>query len=68
MSFVDPKQILIVRQSSLERALEFYKIKNHVPTAFEIIRTAELFKDFVYEGTSTDVIERCTKLEKYLAK
>lgn len=59
-------QLLIVRQSQLQRSLEFYTLIDVKPTPAELVKTAELFKDFVYNGPTTDVINRAKNLETYL--
>lgn len=64
----DQRQLLIVRQSSLDRALEYFRDCGKCPTPIELMRTAELFKDFVYNGTPQDVRDRASNLERRLGK
>jgi hypothetical protein len=60
----DKRQLLIVRQSQLERALEYYKMMDIQPDPVLLITTAELFKNFVFDGLSPDVITKCKSLDE----
>lgn len=64
----EKRQLLIVRQSQLERAMEYYKVLGIAPSLTELIRTAELLKDFVYEGINGDIKNRVNGFDTYVSK
>jgi len=64
----DKRQILIIRQSQMERAIEYYNLIGVKPTPKVLVRTAELFKDFVLDGASEDVMKRISSLDEYIGK
>jgi len=66
MSFEDKRQLLIVRQSQLERAMEYYRTIGVEPSLTELVRTAELLKDFVYNGIDTNTQTRVTAFDEYV--
>jgi hypothetical protein len=61
----DKRQLLIVRQSQLERALEYYKVIGKTPSMLEVVKTAELLKDYVFEGVTENVKKRLVGLDTY---
>ncbi len=62
----DKRQLLIVRQSQMERALEYYQLIGVKPTLYELVKTAELFKDFVMEGINQDIKNRTDAFTNYI--
>jgi hypothetical protein len=61
----DKKQMYIIRQSQLERSLEYYTMLGKKPSMLEWVKTAELLKDYVLNGVSEDVKKRINGLDKY---
>jgi hypothetical protein len=61
----DKKQVFIIRQSQLERTLEYYTMLGKKPTMLEWVKTAELLKDYVLDGITDDVRKRINGLDKY---
>jgi hypothetical protein len=61
-------QLYIIRQSQVERSIEFYNLHNIKPTPAELLRTAELLKDYVLHGTSLEVMERASLLDQHINK
>lgn len=61
----DKKQMYIIRQSQLERTLEYYTMLGKKPSVLEWVKTAELLKDYVLNGVSEDVKKRINGLDKY---
>ena len=73
MTYEEQKQLLIVRQSQMERALEYYQLLGVKPTSLELILTAELFTESILAGTNLylkaltkQVKERAEGMDKYL--
>lgn len=62
----DKRQLLIVRQSQMERALEYYTLIGVKPTLYELVKTAELFKDFVMDGINQDIKNRTDAFTGYI--
>jgi hypothetical protein len=63
---VQNTQLYIIRQSQVQRALEYYNLIEVPCTPQELLRTAELLKDYVVNGTSLEVMERARNLDTYL--
>ena len=61
MSYQDEKQKLIVRQSSLTRALEFYKLNNVTPSLTDVVLCADVLTDYVMTGS----LERVKKYDNH---
>ena len=61
----EKKQMYIIRQSQLERTLEYYTMLGKKPTLVEWVKTAELLKDYVLNGVTDDVKKRINGLDKY---
>jgi hypothetical protein len=61
----EKKQMYIIRQSQLERTLEYYTMLGKKPTMLEWVKTAELLKDYVLNGVTDDVKKRINGLDKY---
>lgn len=61
----EKKQVYIIRQSQLERTLEYYTMLGKKPTMLEWVKTAELLKDYVYEGLTDEVRKRINGLDNY---
>lgn len=71
----EQRQLLIVRQSQMERAIEYYELINVKPTSLELILTAELFTESILAGTNIftkcltkEVKERATTMDNHLQK
>lgn len=61
----EKKQVYIIRQSQLERTLEYYTMLGKKPSMLEWVKTAELLKDYVYEGLTDEVRKRINGLDNY---
>lgn len=66
MNFEERKQHLIVKQSQMERSLEYYKMMGYTPSTLELFTTCEVFTKFVFEGLTDDVKERCKKMDTHI--
>lgn len=60
----DKRQLLIVRQSQLQRALEYYQMLGIEADPLLLVTTAELFKNFVFDGLSPEVVTKCKALDE----
>lgn len=62
----EARQTYIIRQSQMERALEYYKFIGVKPTLLELVSTAELMKNYILEGTTPDVKTHIKKFDNYV--
>lgn len=60
------RQLLIVRQSQMERSINYYTLMGVQPSVMEVLTTAEVFKDFVYQGLSPEVKDRARKMSLHM--
>lgn len=60
------RQLLIVRQSQMERSISYYTLMGVQPSVMEVLTTAEVFKDFVYQGLSPEVKDRARKMSLHM--
>jgi hypothetical protein len=67
-SRTDNTQIYIIRQSQVQRSLEYFQLLGIQPTPLELLRTAELFKEYVLHGNTIDLTQRCTALQNYITE
>lgn len=66
MTFEEKRQELIVRQSQMERVIEFYTLRGIKPTTLELFTTVELFSDFIMNSMTPQVKDRMNNMDKYL--
>jgi hypothetical protein len=66
MNSEDRRQLLIVKQSQMQRALEYYTLRGITPTTIELFTTVELFTDYVMNGITPEVKSRSNGMDKYL--
>jgi hypothetical protein len=67
MNYEDRRQELIVRQSQMERVIEYYTLRGIKPTTLELFTTVELFSDFILNSITPQVKDRVTNMDKYLS-
>jgi hypothetical protein len=60
------KQQLIVRQSQMERVIEYYTLRGITPTTLELFTTVDLFSDFIMNSMTPEVKERSKNMDKHL--
>jgi hypothetical protein len=63
---MDNKERLIIRQSSITRAVEFYNLLNLKPTMLELVATADHFSQYVENGLNKEMIEKCKGVDKFI--
>lgn len=63
MSAEQLRQLYIIRQSQLERTLEYYKMSGIVPTLLEWALTAEHLTYFVHFGIDSDFVQTSNKMK-----
>jgi len=57
------KDTLIVRQSKMERAIEFYQLIGITPSAIQLIATADHFAQYVMGGMNKEFIVKTKNLD-----
>ena len=60
------RQQLIVRQSQMERVIEYYTLRGITPTTLELFTTVDLFTDFIMNSMTSEVKERSKNMDKHL--
>jgi len=68
MTQEDKRQLLIVRQSQVQRAIEYFTLLDIKPDAKTLLTTADLFREYVYDGLTDSVKNRCTRMDEALKK
>jgi hypothetical protein len=59
---------LIVRQSQMERAIEYYRLIGVEPTVIELLATADHFAQYIEQGITKDIIEKSKKVDLFIQK
>jgi hypothetical protein len=59
---------LIVRQSQMERAIEYYKLIGIEPTVIELLATADHFAQYIEQGITKEIIEKSKKVDLFIQK
>jgi hypothetical protein len=62
------RQTLIVRQSQMERAIEYYRLLGIEPTVIELLATADHFAQYVENGITKEIIEKSKKVDQFIEK
>lgn len=67
MTSEERRQLLIVRQSQLERSIQYYELMGIKPTVVELFNTQDFFVDFIMNGMTPEIKERAKKMDKYIS-
>lgn len=60
------RQTLIVRQSQMERAIEYYRLLGIEPTVIELLATADHFAQYIENGITKEIIEKSKKVDQFI--
>jgi len=63
MSSEQLRQLYIIRQSQIERSLEYYEMRGIKPTLLELALTAEHLTYFVHFGIDKDFVQASNRME-----
>jgi hypothetical protein len=63
---MDNKEKLIIRQSSLNRTIEFYSNMGIQPTMLELLATSEHLVQYVENGLTKEIIEKTKGVDKFI--
>jgi hypothetical protein len=63
---MDNKERLIIRQSSITRAIEFYNLLDLKPTMLELVATADHFSQYVENGLNKDIIQKSKNVDTFI--
>jgi hypothetical protein len=63
---MDNKEKLIIRQSSINRTIEFYSNMGLKPTMLELLATSEHFVQYVENGLTKEIIEKTKGVDKFI--
>ena len=61
------QQDLIIRQSQLERAIEYCSLLNKKPSLVDIIKITTMLEKFINEGYSKSMVELMEKVDSHIA-
>jgi hypothetical protein len=67
-NFEAQKQKLIVRQSQMERAIQYSTLMGIKPTPQDLLMISDVFTDFIFDGKTKEVMDRARKMDKYLGE
>ena len=62
------QQDLIIRQSQLERAIEYCALLNKQPSLVDIIKITTMLEKFINEGYSKSMVELMEKVDSHIAE
>lgn len=57
------RQLYIIRQSQIERTIEYYKMRGIKPTLLELALTAEHLTYYVHFGIDSDFVQASNRME-----
>ena len=60
------QQDLIIRQSQLERAIEYCSLLNKKPSLVDIIKITTMLEQFINKGYSKDMVELMEKVDSHI--
>lgn len=60
------RQTLIVRQSQMERAIEYYRLLGVEPTVIELLATADHFAQYIEGGLTKELIDKSKKVDSFI--
>ena len=63
---MDNKEKLIIRQSSINRTIEFYSNMGIQPTMLELLATSEHLVQYVENGLTKEIIEKTKSVDKFI--
>jgi hypothetical protein len=63
---MDNKDRLIIRQSSMTRAIEFYNLIGVKPTMLELLATTDHMAQYVATGMTKEVIDKSKNVDKFI--
>ena len=61
------QQDLIIRQSQLERAIEYCSLLNKKPSLVDVIKITTILEKFINEGYSKNMVELMEKVDSHIA-
>lgn len=68
MTNEETKQRMIIRQSQIKLALEYYGACDICPTMVDLIRTTTMLEDYMVNGYSKDMVTKFEKLDTHIQK
>ena len=62
------RQTLIVRQSQMERAIEYYQLIGIEPTVIELLATADHFAQYIEQGMTKEIIDKSKRVDAFIGQ
>jgi len=64
---IDPKQIMIVRQSSLKFVIDYCRMIGSPMKMKEMVKMSENLTKYVFDGATKEVMDKMEKIDDYIA-
>ena len=62
------REVLIVRQSQMERAIQYSTLLGIKPTPQDLLMISDVFTDFILNGKDKEVMDRARKMDTYISE
>jgi len=60
------EQKMIIRQSQIKLALDYFNTCSVCPTLTDLIKTTTMLEDYITNGYSKDMVNKFEKLDSYI--
>ena len=64
--FNEKKERIIIRQSQIKMSLDILQANGITPTIQDLLKTTTMLEQYIYDGYSTDLMDKISKLEQHL--
>ena len=64
---IDPKQVMIVRQSSLKWTIDYCRMIGSPMKMKEMVKMSENLTKYVFDGATKEVMDKMEKIDDYIA-
>lgn len=64
---IDPKQLMIVRQSSLKWTIDYCRMIGSPMKMKEMVKMSENLTRYVFDGTTKEVMDKMERIDDYIA-
>lgn len=63
---ITDKDTLIIRQSQMERAIEYFQLQKKLPSTRDVIKTASMFEYYIKNGYSESLMKKLEALDEHI--
>ena len=68
MTKEDHKQEMIIRQSQIKLALDYFNACNICPTLADLVKTTTMLEKYIKDGYSPELISKFEKTDEFINK